>query len=845
MITKSLLKPFTRNFLGFNSKVLASLSMALLLASCFDKTAVIGSETTQSLSIAPQVQTLLISSDWDYLEHSTKDVKSAQTNNTWQSVDLPHTWNAIDPTDSTPGYRRSASWYKKSFDITADNKGFRYILAFEGAQLVADVYVNNKRAGGHIGGYLGFDVDITDYLNKGQKNTVFVRVDNSVNLDIIPSQKADFVIFGGLTRDVSLKVREAVHVERVFIETPKVSAEQAQTQVSAVLVNHQQAQTLNLTINIRDGADKTVLTSEKTIEVEQGSSRVNFELPVLKKPSLWHVDSPNLYTAEAKITNASGTEIASHSERFGFRWFEFKAHGAFYLNGERLLLRGTHLHEEGAGLGSALTNEQHWADLRQIKDIGANFLRIGHYSHDPSVYDAANELGIILWDEVPWNRGGVGGDVWRENTKNHLKEMITQNRNHPSVIIWSLGNEVYWMPDVEGGGEPELLRSFMSEMNDLAHQLDPTRMTATRKFKVGPELVDVYSPSIWAGWYGGGYSQYGAAITQAQEEHPRLIHTEYGGSSHVGRHTATPFGGNGLEGGQLSVEEMVNQSGVKSVAKGSDWDESYIVDLFDWHLKISETQPNFVGNAQWAFKDFATPLRPENHLPYINQKGLVTRDGKPKEAYWVFKSYWTKAPFCRIYGHDWTERYAEKGIKSRIRVYCNVDSAELSLNGISLGRKQRNIENFPASGLYWDVDFKEGQNRLAVTGYSANEISAQDAIDLNFTSQKAGKLFNINLRAKQREDGLIEIVAIAVDKKGKRVLHSKERVYFSHTNQGVGGELLTGYGTPDKSAVLTLANGKAKILFKPNEDVKNAIIEIRSQNNKGVFLTLDNVETSQ
>jgi len=821
------------------AKKFLCLTGALMLVACLQQTDSVEPETTQNLSVKPHVQTLLISTDWDYLEYNTEDINLAQNKNNWQPVDLPHTWNDFDPVDSKPGYRRSASWYRKFVDIAVDDEGLRYILSFEGAQLVADVYVNNQRAGGHIGGYLGFDVDITDYLNKGEQNAVFVRVDNTVNPDLIPSQKADFVIFGGLTRDVSLKVREAVHVERIFVETPGVSAEKAKTTVSAVLVNHQQAQTLNLNVSIFDSADNVVLTSDQSVEIEQGSNRVNIDMPDLATPDLWHVDTPNLYTAKATLTDASGTEIALHSERFGYRWFKFKKHGAFYLNGERLLLRGTHLHEGGAGVGNALSNEQHWADMRQIKDMGANFLRLGHYSHDPSVYDAANELGILLWDEVPWNRGGVGGPVWRENTKNHLREMIAQNRNHPSVIIWSLGNEVYWMPDIEGGGEPDVLREFMGEMNDLAHELDPSRATATRKFEVGPDLVDVYSPSIWTGWYGGGFGQYRAALDRAQKKYPRFLHAEYGGSSHVGRHTATPYGPNGLEGGQLSVEEMVNQSGVKSVANGGNWDESYIVDLFDWHLKTSETQADFVGNAQWAFKDFATPLRPENHLPYINQKGLVTRDGKPKEAYWVFKSYWTKDPFCRIYGHDWTQRYVSKGTQSRIRVYCNVDSAELSLNGESLGRKQRNIESFPASGLYWDVDFLEGLNSLAVTGFSEHKITAQDELNLNFTNKRAGKIFNLNLTAEKRDDRLIEISAVAVDENGARVLQAKDRVYFSHTNEGVGGELLTAYGTPDKSAILTLSNGVARILFKPNDDVEHAIIEIRSQTNKGVYLKLN------
>ena len=799
------------------------------------------SPSSSVLAVEARVHTLPISRGWGYLEDSTRDIQRAEAREQWQAIDLPHTWNAFDATDEYPGYRRAGSWYRKALEIANDDESLRYILYFEGANMTSDVYVNGVRAGGHVGGYLGFDVDITDYLEKGDTNTLLVRVDNSVNRELIPSQKADFVIFGGLSRDVFLKVRQGVFVDRIFINTPAVTAEEAATSVIVTVKNHMEPETLTLDIAIRDEGGKTVLTSQREIRTTIGESEIAFDMPTLENPALWHVDNPVLYSAEARLSDASGTVIDTHGERFGYRWFEFRPHGAFYLNGERLLLRGTHLHEEFAGVGNALSNEQHRVDMRQIKEVGANFVRLGHYSHDPSVYEAADELGLLLWDEVPWNRGGVGGDTWKQNTLRHLEEMIRQNRNHPSVIIWSLGNEVYWLPDIEGGDDPELLRSVISEMNELAHELDPSRPTALRKVAAAQDIVDVYSPSIWAGWYGGGYHQYGPAITAAQKEHPRLLHVEYGGSSHVGRHTATPYGGDGLKGGQVSVAEAVAQTGVKSVAKGGNWDESYIVDLFDWHLKVSETQPDFVGNAQWAFKDFATPLRPENHLPYINQKGLVTRDGKPKEAYWVFKSYWTTDPFCRIYGHDWTERYSPKGTPNRIRVYCNVESAQLRLNGEPLAHKTRDINNFPASGLYWDVEFKEGENTLAVAGYTGDSVTASDELNLTFSSGKFGRLDHFDFIAQRRDDGLIEITATAMDKNNRRIHNGMDRVYFHHTNEGVGGRLLTAYGTPDRSSVLTLANGRARILFEPSDDTEPAVIEIRTQNFKGQYLALDEV----
>jgi beta-galactosidase len=312
---------------------------------------------------------------------------------------------------------------------------------------------------------------------------------------------------------------------------------------------------------------------------------------------------------------------------------------------------------------------------------------------------------------------------------------------------------------------------------------------------------------------------------------------EYGGSSHVGRSNNNPPGGDGLQGGQLSVTEMVNQSGVVSVAKYGDWSESYIVDLFDWHLKVSESLPDFAGNAQWAFKDFATPLRPENALPYINQKGLVDRQGQPKEAYWVFKSYWTKDPsFCHLYGHSWTERHGEKGTTQRVRAYCNTGSAQLTLNGIVLGEKIKDPDVFPAQGLVWDVKFKQGVNRLKVTGKSPTGVLVSDELEIEYSEDEFGKLADIQLSSKQLGNGLILIEALAVDKNGKRVHSSSERVYFSHVNRGTGGMLLESFGTPERSSVIELANGRAAILFEPSNDGGKAVIEVRSQTFKGKTL---------
>lgn len=781
---------------------------------------------------------VLLNPGWSYYESAVNDPTLLEPGTVTANVDLPHTWNAMDPTDVVPGYRRDASWYRKQLKINPAGADLRYLLYFEAANMTAQVYVNGQHAGGHVGGYLGFEIDVTDYMDLNRVNDILVRVDNGVDRQIIPSQKSDFVLYGGLVRDVYLRIRPQDFIRSTRISTPEVSKEMARVSAS-VEITRSASGPLQLVMEARNPAGETIVSASAEVEPGTGPLNVQLNLPVISSPMLWSPSSPALYTLHARLEDENGKVVHSQASQFGLRWFSFNEQGAFELNGERLLLRGTHRHEEFAGYGAAMPNELHVRDMQMIKDVGANFVRLGHYPQDPEVYRAADKLGLILWDELPWCRGGIGDETWKENTEAMLREMIAQNFNHPSIMFWSLGNEIYWEPDFEGGGDESKINEYLEYLNDIAHELDPGRLTSIRKYYAGSDIVDVFSPSIWAGWYGGGYHQYEDAIREARQKYPAMLHMEYGGSSHVGRSNATPPGGDGLKGGQVSVEEMVNQAGVVSVAKGGDWSESYIVDLFDWHLKISESMEDFAGNAQWAFKDFSTPLRPENPLPYVNQKGLVDRQGRPKEAYWVFKSYWTTDPaFCHIYGHSWKERHGSNDSTQRIRVYCNTSSAQLTLNGETLNEKTRDLDVFPASGLFWDVKLEEGLNRLEVVGRSAGEDVATDELEISYSEANYGKLANIELTARRQGDGLIMIEATAVDKNGRRVHSGDDRIYFSHVNEGTGGSLLGSYGTPDKSATIELANGRANILFQPSSDGGTAVIEVRSQTFKGSYIRL-------
>lgn len=762
--------------------------------------------------------------NWQFLSSNNPKLEGISMSTDWESIDLPHSWNSLDATDMTPGYRRGAGWYKKILDFEVDDDK-RYFIYFEGANITTDVYVNNEKAGTHVGGYVGFEIELTDFLNK-DRNELAVRVNNDQNIEVIPSSKSDFFIFGGITRDVWLKtIPKSAAVKSIQVSTPTVSESTASTEIN-IITSGNDLNNSKIVVEVRSPNGKVVFK-----ETKDASEKVTFSYN-LESPELWHVDHPNLYTIEASISNANKT-IDLANERFGYRWFEFKENGPFYLNGKPLKLRGTHRHEEHAGFGAAVPNEVHRNDIQMIKGMGANMIRLAHYPQDPEIYRACDELGIIVWDELPWCRGGLGNSAWKSNTKRLLSEMITQNYNHPSIVFWSLGNEIYWLPDFPNGDDREQINVFLTELNTIAHELDPSRLTSIRKYYEGAHITDVFSSSIWSGWYSGKYTDYQAAVDNAIEKYKRFIHAEYGGSSHLGRHNEEITSLDNQIASTLGNEAIVQVNQV-NYARDGDWSENYVVDLFDWHLKVSETTERFAGNLQWAFKDFGTPLRPENDIPYINQKGLVDREGNPKDAYYVFKSYWSEDPFTYIESKTWTERFGSKGETKEISVYSNCPVVELFSNGKSLGKRKKDIEKFPATGLTWDVEFTEGSNQLISVGtWESNSVS--DTLDINYYYEPPGAPVNLKLSYKSTEKGKILLTATAVDSHGRQVTTYHKKVYFQSLK---GGTLKESYGSPTGSSVIAMANGKASIEFYPDYTQSRSEVMVLNQDFKGTYLQI-------
>lgn len=772
--------------------------------------------------VAAQTHRTCINDGWQYYEINTATPPDA--NSVAQLVTLPHTWNNGDDVDPVPGYRRGASWYVRSLQHNqeADERTFLYL---EGANIKSQVWLNGQQLDEHIGGYVGFEVELTDHLRNG-KNIIAIRVDNGIDRAVVPSQKADFFIYGGITRDVYLVTSPATRISDCNISTPEVTATYATT-TAVVMLDGPIDRKLSLLTQVRRSGQ---VVAQSLTPVKQTETTI--QLPGIENPDLWSPDAPNLYNCTVELL-ADGHVLDRYEHQIGYRYYKFDPHGAFYLNGQRLKLRGTHRHEEHAGYGAAVPDSIHRADMEQIKEMGANFIRLAHYPQDPAVYQACDELGLIVWDELPWCRGGIGDSTWQANTTRLLREQIQQNYNHPSILFWSLGNEMYWLPDYEGGDDRDKISTYLQSLHDLAKSLDPARYTAARKYYAGSEIVDVFSPSIWSGWYAGSYTNYGATLEDNRDKYKQFLHMEYGGSSHVGRHVEVPIADlQGLDGSNWA--EVVHQSQIVSIAKSGDWTESYMVDLFDWYLHISENTDWFAGNAQWAFKDFGTPLRPENSIPYMNQKGLVDRAGKPKDSYYVFKSYWAEEPFVWIESPTWTHRFGEQGDTLQQCVYSNADRVELYLNGQSLGAKTRSRDLYPAQGLSWPVVFDQGVNTLQAQAYVDGKLVDDIKHRVSYQAASYGKADEIVITAEALDEARYMITATMQDRDGQRVYDYEDRVYFDISGSG---HLEVNQGTPTGSQVIDFANGKAHVIV--NTLGKPCVIEARNQNFKGSYLTIE------
>ncbi len=703
----------------------------------------------------------------------------------WQTVRLPHCFNATDACDPDQNYYQGPGWYRALLTLHNPYPGGRTILEFEGAGQKTEVYVYDKHVATHVGGYDEWTVDITEAVagfdttalcrgHFGGKIPIAIRCDNSRDVQLIPSDMSDFNLYGGIYRHLNLVYTPCVNLQQIKV-TPSLQGKRASIQLDVKLSNstHKPVRLLG-TITSPQGQIVGHFS-------EQLCDTLYQHMLSIRHPILWSPDTPRLYSCRLQLLVDSDTLNAN--ETFGLRSYLFKPHGPFYLNGKRLLLRGTHRHEDHAGVGAAMSDSMIRHEMRQIKNMGANMIRLGHYQQSNIVLNLCDSLGIMVWEEIPWCRGGLGGDRYRMQAHRMLENMITQHYNHPSIILWGMGNENDWEGDFPTYNS-DSVRWFMKSLVRQAHQLDPTRLTVCRRCDFASGVVDVYSPSIWAGWYSRNYRDYYSMAHAAFERFPRFIHAEWGGDSHVGRH-----------------EEKIPDH-LEAADRNGNWSETYAVKLFDWHLSQQLRMPWLTGSLFWTFKDFSTPLRPRNPIPYVNQKGVVQRDGTPKESYYVFQSYWSTKPMVHIYGHSWPIRWGKSDEQHEVLVYSNCPEVELFVNGHSMGIRHRDTKQFPAAGFHWKVNYKPGSNVVTAVARQGHKILT-DEINQQYQVEAWKAPHHLRI---WREDNLVKVMV--VDDKDRCCLDASQFIRFSASVPDI---LPFNEGTSTGSRLIQLANGQASI----------------------------------
>lgn len=626
----------------------------------------------------------------------------------FETVTLPHTFNVDDSFDKrkddsdfsiTYYYYRGPVWYRKIFELDDKDKSKRIIISFEAANTVAEVWVNEKYVGKHIGGYSAFQYDITKFLNFGDKNLIAVRVDNSYNYDI-PPHRADYTMYGGIYRDVYLIKVNPLHLEHSLVSIINPSVNTATIKILVPIVNNNDTiSNYILHIEIFDPSNKKVLEYKKLFSIKKNQSdSLNLEIGKINNPLLWSPDTPYLYTAQISIIN-NGEIIDVIKEKFGIRWYYFDPNEGFFINGKYLKLHGVNRHQDREGYGNALSNKQHLEDIKMIKELGANFLRLAHYQQDPVVLDACDSLGILVWEEIPVVTS-VGKEKFKENALNMLKEMITQHYNHPGIIIWGLMNEtVRTQPDDELYINVDLCKA----LNNLAKKLDPYRLTAQAQMDSrGDDIfkyTDIRGWNIYYGWYSGKFEDFGSFMDKEKRLAPNqpFIISEYGAGSKRGYH----------------IEN----------SNSPDFSEEWQVKFHKSYWKQIVDRKWIAGSLVWNMFDFASDEKAGN-IPQQNQKGLADFGRKPKDVFYFYQSMWSKKPMIYIVSHTKTNIIGRKDEVKKQEIFSNCDEVELFLNGEKIGNRKKHP-------YIWSVKYKEGVNNIKAVGRK-NGLEVTDSLMINY-----------------------------------------------------------------------------------------------------------------
>jgi beta-galactosidase len=649
----------------------------------------------------------------------------------WTMVELPHTWNRIgnEGTERSPlsNNVQGVGWYRLHFKPPPAAAGSRYFLQFDAVGAVADVWLNGRYLGKHAGAFSRFRFDASSSINPLGDNMLVVKADNSrpqpgaSTQDVIPLS-GDFFVFGGIYRKVSLIVTRPTHVDLLDFGGPglyaralDIDATGATVQLLGRVANDlKKPRRITVEFAIEDAAGGIVASESLKTTAAVGSTAMQTRLRV-EHPRLWEgAKNPYLYRSVMVIRSDTGKILDRVAQPLGFRTVKFDADRGFFLNGEHMFLKGVSMHQDRPVKGWALSDADQRQDFDLLQDLGANAVRLAHYQHDEYSYELADSRGIVVWAEIPLvNKvsfdGSPANPALTANARQQLTELVRQNYNHPSIAVWSVGNETdLTATQIKGPSRPSVL---LRSLNELAKSEDPSRATtladcceagiAPHAGK-GVQAVEIREPVVgiadtvgynrYFGWYTGQFADFAGMLDEAHARHAGLpiSVSEYGAGAALTQHTDDAEGGPINPHGRPHPEEYQNLYHEKSWAALKP--REYLWGVFIWNLF-----------------DFSSDSRQEGDLTDINEKGLVSYDRQTrKDAYYFYRANWSADPTLHLVGRRYVDRaYAVTDIKA----YSNAAQARLFLNGKEIG-----VSPCSSGICSWrSVRLGQGANELTVT----------------------------------------------------------------------------------------------------------------------------------
>ena len=657
-----------------------------------------------------------INDGWKFTKGSPFEAQlTGCDDSSWETVNIPHTWNDKDADDETPGFYRGPVWYRKQLFIDKSQEGRQAVIYFEGANQEVRFYLNGQFVGEHKGGYTRFCFDITSHLRYGQENLFAIYVNNVYNPNI-PPLSADFTFFGGIYRDVYLQFMNPVHIATndyassgVYIRTPEVNNSAASVEITTLLTNDMpQATEIRVENIICDADGKEVKKTQAEVKLAAGETKTDISKKIkIDSPRLWDIDDPYRYMVYTRILDKrKGTLLDEVVNPLGLRWFKFDSEKGFFLNGKGRKLIGTARHQDYFQKGNALRDELHVQDVLLLKEMGGNYLRVSHYPQDPVIMEMCDKLGIVTSVEIPVVNAVTETEEFLHNSVEMAKEMVRQDFNRPSVMIWGYMNEIFLRRPYTEGKQLEDYYRFTEKvaraLEATIREEDPSRYTMMAYHNMPQYYEDAHLTEIpmiqgwnlYQGWYEPDINEFQRLLDRAHKVYKGkvLMVTEYGPGVDPRVHSYQP--------------------------ERFDFSQEYGLVYHTHYLYAMMKRPFVAGSSLWNLNDFYSESRVDA-VPHVNNKGVVGLNREKKDVYWFYKTALSRRPILVIGNREWKSRggvvnTAQKECIQSVPVFSNAEEVELFVNNKSLGKKK--IEDNYA---LFDVPFVGGENLLeavAVTG---------------------------------------------------------------------------------------------------------------------------------